>query len=226
MERRSNFDTRPTKDQVTVASQRQLSAFVAFLSGNPYKTLWEMHIPLLYEDYALEELTREDKIVLQIMSQRFLQSLSSVDPSLEVMREVFTETSHGEKVFEFLQSAGQGDNAFWLAARGLKLTASTAYKVLHFTTTKAKRSFLRAHLWGIKKADVREHASSRRLPEAMTHGKTYEKKGVEKYLEYRRMFDSTVFVDDCMGLTMREDYPEFGCSPDGIAYSEYNPPVY
>lgn len=222
MERRSNFDTRPTQDQTTVASQADLSSFVAFLSGNPYKTLWEMHIPLIYDDYPLEDLTSLDKKILNYLSHTFLQNLAEVDTNPDVMREVFTETSHGMKVFEFLETAGQGENPSWLAARGLKLTASTVYKVLHFKSMKGKRSFLRNHLWGMNRKDERE--PPKKDAAALTHGKTYEKKGIQKYLEYRQTFDSTVSVDDTMGLTMRQDYPEFGCSPDGLVYSNYNAP--
>lgn len=223
VERRANFDTRATRDQTTLASIRQLSSFVGFVAGNPYRTLWGMHIPLVYEDYPITDLTKEDRKILNKLSRKFLRSLATVDPSPDVMREIFTETNHGKKVFEFVKTAGQGDNSTWLATRGLKITASSAYKVLNFTKETAKRSFLRDHLWGMQQEKRREEAANR-LPPAIQHGKTYEKKGVEKYLEYRKVFDSTVSVDDSMGLTMREDYPEFGCSPDAIVYSDYNAP--
>lgn len=223
--RRAKFDTRPTRDQATLASQADLRSFVAFLTGNPYKTLWQMHIPLTYEDYTWKDVTRKERILLRILSKKLIQSLAPVDPNPEVMREVFSETSHGMRVFEFMDTVGQGDNSNWLAARGLRLTASITYKVLHFEKEEAKRSFLRQHLWGLQNDNEETgEKCDTGTPPAIAHGKAYEKKGVEKYLKYRKTFDSTVFVDDRMGLVAREDYPEFGCSPDAIVYSDYNAP--
>ncbi|XP_034245685.1 uncharacterized protein LOC117647825 [Thrips palmi] len=180
VERRAKFDTRPTRDQSTLASQADLRSFVAYLTGNPYKTLWQMHIPLTYEDYSWKDVTMKERLVLRILSKTLIKSLATVDPNPEVMREVFSGTSHGMRVFEFMDTVGQGDNSKWLAARGLRLTASITYKVLHFEQEKAKRSFLRQHLWGLKndKEETGEKSDTG-TPPAIAHGKAYEKKGVQ-----------------------------------------------
>lgn len=78
-------------------------------------------------------------------------------------------------------------------------------------------------MWGLRKGDDREDDYDF-TPQAIAHGKKYEKEGLKKYLQYRQTFDSTVTIEDCMGLTIREDYPEFGCSPDGLVFSQYNEP--
>lgn len=217
MERRSKFDTRPTADQVTIASEQQLQSFSAFLSGNPYKTLWEMHFPLQYGDFTLSDFTHKEVAALVSMCKDFIRNLQVNPDSADLF---YGMTSHGHRVFEIVNTAGQGENTVWLASRSIRITSSVAHQVLHFATEEGKRSFLQKHLWSIKKEDM----ESKGKIKGIAHGHKYEKAGILAYQEYRRVFDSTVQVLDTVGLTFREDYPEFGCSPDGVAYSRFNPP--
>ncbi|KAK3913906.1 hypothetical protein KUF71_023324 [Frankliniella fusca] len=203
VKRRAYFDPRPTSRQTSDITQEQINTLLFDLMSNPEVTLFQKHLQMKYPQERYSPL---DLKYLSINCRNFINNI----PSLQNSYQVYFHTNEGEKIYELPQTEGQRKSKQWQKYRSIYMTGTAAYSALHLSSVKAKKNFLRNHLWGLDIVQTK----------AMIYGVENEEKALDDYEKKRQKTDNTAAVAKDCGILNREDFPEAAASVDAITFSQ------
>lgn len=190
-----NFDPRPKKDRGV--SNEQVNNFLAELQTANYKTgvisMWQTQLMHVYEDYTL---TNDRKQELGLLRDMLKQNLS-VNEQCQMI--AGTECQSGSDL--------------WHGNRCCRLTASTAKETSKISESlpdgpsDRMKYILQKHMWNMNNVSTSD----------MLFGIEKEDCAREEYKNIlsKRVPGSTV---EKTGMWVNRDFPEIGCSPDGLVY--------
>jgi len=191
VERRCNFDVRPTELQSDKMTQSEIVSFLSTINCdmNVYiPSLWELTIPIEYKDF---ESSPEDCLILEELCNQLYDGLRknvSADP------------------FLIPGSVGQTKSDAWVRHRRLLITSSNCKRVLGLSTPVAKMNYQLQNLWGVHEF---------RGCDATTYGNKNENFARESYTQVLQKQNPTIIVEQT-GMWVKKDLPHLGCSPDGL----------
>ncbi|KAE8740776.1 hypothetical protein FOCC_FOCC013700 [Frankliniella occidentalis] len=199
VQRRANFDPRPTAEQTVPRSR--INDFLASLSGRDPECQWSLLMSIKYEEPSF---TDDDFKCFRRCRDDFIKEMQGTVLALPL--------KHNKIVIEFPDTTLQGKSDSWLAWRRWFPTSSCARQIDNMSSV-TRKDFLRRHLWQIE-AGCKTNA--------MLYGQTNEENARKKYELLKKEKDKSVKVV-AVGLITNKDCIGIAGSPDGFVTSDYEP---
>lgn len=176
-----NFDPRPQDERTETSEDQFATEFIKNLPLSGPSTVFSHLLEIKYDDYDVDIDSLKECVIS-----------AEEDMKCGVMK----------SAYEVPGTRDQADSPEWFQARAFRVTASVAKDVLGLSSRHSQYKFLRKHLWGFERLQVK----------SMLYGKQNENNAFQQYLAENSHGEKV----EKTGFWVNPKYPQLGGSPDGL----------